>query len=54
MGYPLAKVPKGASIIEEFRINIKQGMENRKKGFTHTGNVSLISPEGKLVKNKNS
>jgi len=50
MGYPLAKVPEGASIIEEFKINIEKVLKNEQQGITKTGNVTLISPEGKALK----
>lgn len=49
MGYPLAKVPKGASIIEEFKINIEKVLKNEQQGITKTGNVTLISPDGKVL-----
>ena len=49
MGYPLAKVPEGASIIEEFKINIEKVLKNEQQGITKTGNVPLISPAGKVV-----
>ena len=49
MGYPLAKVPEGASIIEEFRLNIEKVLENEKQGITETGNVTLISPAGTVL-----
>jgi sugar lactone lactonase YvrE len=49
MGYPLAKIPEGANIIEEFKLNIKKVLENEKRGITKTGNLTLISPEGKAI-----
>jgi len=52
MGYPLAKVPEGASIIEEFKINIEKVLKNEQQGITKTGNVTLISPDGKVLQKK--
>ena len=49
MGYPLAKVPEGASIIEEFKANIEKVLTNEKQGIKKTGNVTLISPDGSVV-----
>jgi streptogramin lyase len=49
MGYPLAKIPEGANIIEEFKLNIEQVLENEKQGIKKTGNVTLISPEGQVL-----
>ena len=49
MGYPLAEVPKGASIIEEFKINIEKVLKNEQQGIDKTGNVTLISPEGTVL-----
>ena len=46
MGYPLAKVPAGASIIEEFKYNIEKIIENEKKGLNKTGNIALVTPDG--------
>jgi hypothetical protein len=49
MGYPLAKVPEGASIIEEFRYNILKVMANEKAGIKKSGNMALIAPSGELI-----
>ena len=49
MGYPLAKIPEGANIIEEFKLNIEKVLENEKQGITKTGNLTLISPEGEAI-----
>jgi sugar lactone lactonase YvrE len=49
MGYPLAKIPEGANIIEEFKLNIEKVLENEKQGITKTGNLTLISPEGRAI-----
>jgi sugar lactone lactonase YvrE len=49
MGYPLAEVPKGVGIIEEFKLNIEKVLENEKQGIKTTGSVTLISPEGKVI-----
>ena len=50
MGYPLAKVPQDTGIIEEFRLNIEKVLENEKQGINKTGNVTLISPDGTVLK----
>ncbi|MEZ9711141.1 hypothetical protein AB4254_20940 [Vibrio breoganii] len=50
MGYPLAKIPEGASIIDEFKLNIEKVVENEKVGINKTGLMTLISPEGKVIK----
>ncbi|WP_171391461.1 hypothetical protein, partial [Vibrio mediterranei] len=50
MGYPLAKIPEGASIIDEFKLNIEKILENEKKGITKSGNLTLIGPNGKVIK----
>jgi len=52
LGYPLAKVAKGASIIEEFRANIEKVLANEKQGIKKTGNVTLIAPDGNVVQKK--
>jgi streptogramin lyase len=49
MGYPLAKVPEGASIIEEFKINIEKVLKNEQQGITKTGNVTLIAADGTVI-----
>jgi len=49
MGYPLAKVPEGASIIEEFKLNIEKVLKNEQQGVTKTGNVTLIAPDGEVL-----
>ncbi|WP_419174660.1 hypothetical protein [Desulfosediminicola sp.] len=49
MGYPLAKVPEKASIIEEFKINIEKVLKNEQQGITKTGNMTLISPDGAVL-----
>ena len=49
MGYPLAKVPEGASILKEFKLNIIKVLENEKKGIKRTGNVTLIDPKGNVI-----
>ena len=50
MGYPLANVPAGSGIIEEFKLNIEKVLENEKQGISKTGNVTLISSAGKVLK----
>ena len=49
MGYPLAKVPDGASIIKEFRLNIEKVLENETSGIKETGNVTLIDSDGNVL-----
>jgi sugar lactone lactonase YvrE len=50
MGYPLAKVPEGASVIEEFKYNIEKILKNEKQGLKKTGNVAMISAsDGKVT-----
>ena len=49
MGYPLAKVPDGANIIEEFKLNIEKVLENEANGITRTGNITLIDPDGTVI-----
>jgi len=49
MGYPLAKVPAGASVIEEFKYNIEKVIENEKNGLNKTGNIALVTPDGSHV-----
>jgi hypothetical protein len=49
MGYPLAKVPEGATILEEFKINIQKVLENEKNGIKRSGNITLIDPEGTVI-----
>ena len=49
MGYPVAKVPEGSSIIEEFRLNILKVLENEKAGITKSGNLALVAPSGEVV-----
>lgn len=52
MGYKFADVPADVSALEEFRLNIEQVITNTKAGVSNTGNVSVISPEGKVLKSK--
>ena len=49
MGYPLAKVPEGASVIEEFKYNIEKIISNEAKGISKTGNVAMVTPDGRHV-----
>ena len=49
MGYPLAKVPKGANIIEEFKLNIEKILDNEANGIGQTGNITLIDPDGIVI-----
>jgi len=49
MGYPLAKVPEGATILEEFKINIQKVLDNESKGINRTGNITLIDQEGTVI-----
>jgi streptogramin lyase len=49
MGYPVAKVPEGASIIEEFRLNILKVLENEKAGIDKSGNMALVAPSGEVI-----
>ena len=49
MGYPLAKVPQGVSILEEFRLNIKKVLADEAKGITVTGNMTLIDSDGTVI-----
>ena len=49
MGYPIAKVPEGASVLEEFKLNIDKVLENEANGITQTGNITLIDPEGTVI-----
>jgi sugar lactone lactonase YvrE len=50
MGYPLAKIPEGATVIEEFKYNIEKVLKNQKQGLNKTGNVALISAvDGKVT-----
>ncbi|SIO40551.1 NHL repeat-containing protein [Halodesulfovibrio marinisediminis] len=48
-GYPLPKIPKGAGILEEFKISIENILAHEKQ-VPVTGNVTMISPEGKVLK----
>jgi len=48
-GYPLPKIPAGSSIIEEFKISL-QNMKDSQKEFPVTGNLTMISPTGKVLK----
>ncbi|HHP0480418.1 TPA: hypothetical protein ACRZ2J_002182 [Vibrio campbellii] len=48
-GYPLPKIPKGTSIIDEFRISIENIFEHQ-SSIPKTGNVTMISPDGKVLK----
>jgi len=49
LGYPLAKVPDGASIIEEFKVNIEKVLQNEADGLNTTGNLTLISTDGEVM-----
>ena len=49
MGYPLAKVPEGASIIEEFKLNIEKVLKNEESGIKKTGNIMLLGPDGTVI-----
>ncbi|WP_017221811.1 hypothetical protein [Moritella dasanensis] len=48
-GYPLPNIPKGSSIIDEFRISI-DNMFAHQAEIPKTGNVTMISPDGKVLK----
>ncbi|PTO54272.1 hypothetical protein CWN94_10700 [Vibrio splendidus] len=48
-GYPLPKIPKGTSIIDEFRISVNNIFAHQ-AAIPKTGNVTMISPDGKVVK----
>ena len=51
MGYPIAKIPPGASIIEEFKLNLQKVLADQKKGVvTKSGNLTFISPKGKVLR----
>jgi hypothetical protein len=51
MGYPIAKIPPGASIIEEFKLNLEKVLADQKKGVvTKSGNLTLISSKGKVLR----
>ena len=49
MGYPIAKVPEGASVLEEFKLNIEKVLKNEANGINQTGNITLIDPEGTVI-----
>ncbi|WP_226642237.1 hypothetical protein [Microbulbifer variabilis] len=48
-GYPLPKIPPGAGILEVKRISLENFIEHQKK-IPRTGNLTLISSEGKVLK----
>ncbi len=48
-GYPLPNIPKGTSIIDEFRISIENIFAHQ-ADIPKTGNVTMISPDGEVVK----
>jgi hypothetical protein len=48
-GFPLPKIPPGTGIIEEFKISIAN-IQKHQKDIPRTGNITLISPSGKVIK----
>lgn len=49
-GYPLPKIPKDTTSLEEFKINITNIIRNEKK-YGKTGMITLINPQGNVIKN---
>lgn len=48
-GYPLPKIPKDSTSLEEFDISVRNLLKNDKQ-YGATGMITLINPQGKVVK----
>ena len=49
-GYPVPKIPAGASIIDEFRISLANMKKNEKKYPNGSGNLTMLSSKGDVLK----